>query len=72
MWLQERCVGRLFAVTVFLILAGKTLACGKLFWPFFLLLFFVDAFGTGVLTFRFVFTVKQTSLSIQAVFQWLA
>lgn len=62
---QERRVGRLFAVAVFLILTGKTLACGKLFWP----LCFVDAFGTGVLTFRFVFTVRQTSPSIQAVFQ---
>lgn len=48
---------------------GKDARVRETFRPLF---FFVDAFGTGVLTFRFVFTVKQTSLFIQAVFQWLA
>lgn len=52
MWLQERCVGRLFAVTVFLILAGKTLACGKLFRPFFFVVVFCGCFWNGSVNFQ--------------------
>lgn len=36
---------------------------------FFRLFVFTDAFGTGALTFRFVFAGNQTSPSTQAVFQ---